>query len=200
MKLIDYIKQLFSSGEYDEEIVPTYKDDSEDQETYYVPPFEEQNFDEPSIGDLAASMDEISPHSINSTDSVQDKESNAANSSNPSSDSDNNSEKEISHTEDINRGSQLQKDVISTIEEFDTYLSRIENEDAKELVSLFQHRLIEAMVTNGATPIDKETEFDCLRHVPVPFSIVRDRTPIKEVLRIGLEYNGSVVLKARVRL
>lgn len=200
MTLIDFIMQLFSSGEYDEEIVPTHKDDSEDQETYYVPPYEEQNFDESSIGDPAASQEEIPPFSFNSIDSIQDEDGHAANASNPFSELDNNSEEEISHTEEVNRGFQLQKDVISTIEEFDTYLSRIENEDAKELVSLFQYRLIEAMVKSGSTPIDKEIEFDCLRHVPVPFSIVQDGTPIKEVLRIGLEYNGSVVLKARVKL
>lgn len=200
MKLLDCIKQLFSSGEYEEETIPTYKDDSEDQETYYVPPFEEPNFEKPSINNSETYVDDPSSISMNNIDSTQDKEDNVINTNDSSSKPDNNSENKIPHNEGTERVVQLQKDVISSIEEFDTYLSRIDNEDAKELITLFQHRLIESLVASGATPIDKDIEFDCLRHVPVPFSIVQDGMPIKEILRMGLEYNGRVVLKAKVGL
>lgn len=86
------------------------------------------------------------------------------------------------------------------INEFDTYLLQTQNEETKQMIEVFQYRLIESLEANGAIPIDKDTEFDCLKHVPVPFSIVQDGMPIKEILRIGLKYNGSVILKARVRL
>lgn len=200
MKLIDYIKQLFSSGEYEEEIIPTYKDYSEGQETYYAPPLEEQNFEEPSIDNSETYVDESSSISMNNIDSIGYREDNTIHTNETSYKSDNNLENKTLHNEETERVVRLQKDVISAIEEFDTYLSRIENEDAKELITLFQYRLIESLVASGATPIDKDIEFDCLRHVPVPFSIVKDGTPIKEILRIGLEYNGNVILKAKVSI
>ena len=86
------------------------------------------------------------------------------------------------------------------INEFDTYLLQTQNEETKQMIELCQYRLIESMAANGATPIDKDTKYNCLRHVPIPFSIVQDGMPITEVLRIGLEYNGRIVLKAKVRI
>ena len=102
--------------------------------------------------------------------------------------------------EDIDRILKLFISFSEIINEFDTYILQTENEETKQIIGLCQYRLIEAMVSNGATPIDKDVEFDCLRHVPVPFSIVQDGMPIKEILRIGLEYDGKIVLKAKVEL
>lgn len=100
--------------------------------------------------------------------------------------------------EDIDRTLKLFISFSEIINEFDTYILQTENEETKQIIGLCQYRLIEAMVSNGATPIDKDIEFDCLRHVPVPFSIVQDGMPIKEILRMGLEYDGRVILKAKV--
>lgn len=102
--------------------------------------------------------------------------------------------------EDIDRILKLFISFSEIINEFDTYILQTENEETKQIIGLCQYRLIEAMASNGATPIDKDNDFDCLRHVPVPFSIQQDGMPIKDILRIGLEYNGSVVLKAKVSL
>ncbi len=102
--------------------------------------------------------------------------------------------------EDIDRILKLFISFSEIINEFDTYILQTENEETKQIIGLCQYRLIEAMVSNGATPIEKDNDFDCLRHVPVPFSIQQDGMPIKDILRIGLEYNGSVVLKAKVGL
>lgn len=102
--------------------------------------------------------------------------------------------------EDIDRILKLFISFSEIINEFDTYILQTENEETKQIIGLCQYRLIEAMASNGATPIDKDNNFDCLRHVPVPFSIQQDGMPIKDILRIGLEYNGSVVLKAKVSL
>ena len=102
--------------------------------------------------------------------------------------------------EDLDRALKLFISFSEIINEFDTYILQTENEETKQIIGLCQYRLIEAMVSNGATPIDKVIEFDCLRHVPVPFSIVQDGIPIKEILRMGLEYDGRVVLKAKVEM
>ena len=106
-------------------------------------------------------------------------------------------EKELAR-EDIDRTLKLFISFSEIINEFDTYILQTENEETKQIIGLCQYRLIEAMVSNGATSIDKDIEFDCLRHVPVPFSIVQDGMPIKEILRMGLEYDGRVILKAKV--
>lgn len=108
-------------------------------------------------------------------------------------------EKELAR-EDIDRTLKLFISFSEIINEFDTYILQTENEETKQIIGLCQYRLIEAMMSNGATSIDKDIEFDCLRHVPVPFSIVQDGMPIKEILRMGLEYDGRVILKAKIRL
>ena len=109
-----------------------------------------------------------------------------------------NSENETPNNEGSERVVHLQKNIISTIEEFDTYLSRIENEDAKELITLFQLRLIESLVESGLDRIDDDKYFNCLRHVAVPFSIVPDGTPIREIKRNGIIRGNRVLLKAQV--
>lgn len=193
MKLFDYIKQLFSHREYKEESIPTYKDDSEEQETYYVPPFEESVIDKSETN-----SDESSSTSTNNIDSIRGEEDIADNTTDSFSKTDNNSKNEISNNEETDRVVQLQQNVISTIEEFDSYLSRIENEDAKELITLFQHRLIESLVESGLDRIDDDKYFNCLRHVVVPFSIVPEGTPIKEIKRNGIIHGNRVLLKAQV--
>lgn len=199
MKLFDCIKQLFSYGEFEEETAPTYKDDSEDQEICYIPPYEEPNYDEPSITDNSeTNIDEASSIPKNNIDSISDKEDVVVNEAVLSSKLGNNSANETPSDEGMERIAQLQKNVISTIEEFDTYLSKIDNEDAKALIALFQHRLIESLVESGLDRIDDDKMYNCLRHVLVPYSIVTDGTPIREFKRYGIIQGNQVLLKAQV--
>lgn len=84
------------------------------------------------------------------------------------------------------------------INEFDSYFSRTSSDDAKQVIEMMQYRLIETAVSIGISSIDQETIFDVLRHVPIPFSIVTNGTPIREVKRSGLVFGDKVLLKAQV--
>lgn len=84
------------------------------------------------------------------------------------------------------------------IEEYDSYLQRVDNEEVKQIIELLQHRLLECISANGVRTIKDVSEFNCLEHVSVPFAIIKDGTPIKEVKRVGLVWNDTVLLKAQV--
>lgn len=84
------------------------------------------------------------------------------------------------------------------IEEYDSYLQRVQNPEVKQAIELLQYRLIEFLTASGVETIKNETEFNCLEHIAVPFAFVHDGTPIKEVRRIGLIFNGRILLKALV--
>ena len=84
--------------------------------------------------------------------------------------------------------------------EFDNYYQRLENEDAKVMVKLFQSRIIEALENMGAEVIADDRFFDTLRHTPVPYSIVKDGVEIKSFIRKGLAIQDNIILKAQVRV
>lgn len=87
------------------------------------------------------------------------------------------------------------------IREFDSYKERTESTESKELIKLFQYRVIEAMVQGGLTPIDEYTTmvFDIMKHSPIPYKAVEQGSPIQKYERIGLcDNRGKVYLRAQV--
>ena len=194
------IKGVFSHEKKgkDYEVLNQYEDDPVSQ---YVPPVEKNNVCETPLETYALheneNIDNVASKTIQPEEPMNETEIDIPLESVLKDEEVN--EKELAR-EDNDRIVKLFISFSEIINEFDTYILRTENEETKQIIGLCQYRLIEAMVSNGATPIDKDIEFDCLRHMPVPFSIVQDGMLIKEILRIGLEYNGRVVLKAKVGL
>jgi len=86
------------------------------------------------------------------------------------------------------------------IVEYDSYLLRIQNPEVRHVIELLQHRLIENLSSNGIETTKNHTVFNCIEHVTVPFSIVPDGTPIKEVKRLGLVLGKNILLKAQVTI
>ena len=82
--------------------------------------------------------------------------------------------------------------------EYDSYILRIQDPEVKQAIELFQQRLIESLSSNGVETIKNLTKFNCMEHVTIPFSVVSDGTPIKEVKRIGFIMGNQVLLKAQV--
>lgn len=201
MRLLDYVKQIFSSGEYvNEDNHSIHDEDSQDFESYYVPPAEDvfpnQNALEetkPQEEGYTSQPQEalvVDSPQYNDSEIVQNSQS-EANMVLPETDSKIKDDEKLYHFQD---------NVISIIEEFDSYINRTENDDAKELVSLFQHRLIESLVESGLERIDSDTSYKCIRHLPVPFQIIPEGKLLKETIRMGLLRKGNVVLKALVTI
>lgn len=196
------IKGVFSHEKKgkDYEVLNQYEDDPVSQ---YVPPVEKNNVCETPLETYALheneNVDNVASETIQTEKPMNEADIEIDTPIESVLKDEDVKEKELEQ-EDNDRILKLFISFSEIINEFDTYILQTENEETKQIIGLCQYRLIESMVSNGATPIDKDIEFNCLRHVPVPFSIVQDGTPIKEILRIGLEYNGSVVLKAKVKL
>ena len=168
MKIIDYIKNLLFPEVVDEDdTLKPYRDDVEGQESYYVPPLEDQyqEQDNSKYSYIDVIKEEKQP-------SIQ--------------------------TDGYSMIKRLQNDIVTTIEEFDSYINRIENDDTKELISLFQLRLIDSLANSGLDKIDEETNYSCLRHTPVPFQVIPEGSSISEIKRAGLARDGQIVLKALV--
>ena len=93
---------------------------------------------------------------------------------------------------------ELLHSLVNIIEEYDSYLQRVQDSEVRQLIELLQHRLIECLTANGVETIKNKTVFNCLEHVAIPFSVVPDGTHIKEVIRDGLVFEGMVLLKSQV--
>lgn len=198
MRLLDYVKQIFSSGESVNEETTSINKDSQDFESYYVPPAEDM-FQENNTSEETITQEEDyylhTPGSI-AVDHLKNNESESVYYSHPEANIDlSETAHQIKNNEKLHH---FQDNVISVIEEFDSYLNRIEDDDAKELISLFQHRLIESLAKSGLERIDSDSVFSCLKHTPIPFQIIPDGKALKEIKRAGLLRNGEIVLKALV--
>lgn len=203
MNIREFIKHFFSNGDYEEGITQPNIDHSDDQESYYVPPFDDQNTlnENPSTDTTIHLSETDSSCSTNNTNVVLNQEDTANYFSDLESKSENHDEKTFNETAQHVESeilSHLQKDVISIIEEFDSYLLRIENDDAKALISLFQHRLIESLLESGLKKIDNDKMYNCLRHTLVPYDVIPNGIPIRDIKRCGLINGNHVVLKAQV--
>lgn len=198
MKFFEYLKHFFSSGEYVNEKAPIVYEDNQDFESYYVPPAENM-FPNENISEYTRPQEEDfyfhSPEVI-VVDPIKNDDSESMQDSQPEANIDlPEPVPQIKNDEELHH---FQDNVISVIEEFDSYLNRIENGDAKELVSLFQHRLVESLAKSGLEKIDSDTVFNCLKHTPVPFQIIPDGKSLKGIKRAGLIRNGEIILKALV--
>lgn len=92
------------------------------------------------------------------------------------------------------------KSLADIILEFDNHYQRIGNRDTKNMIELFQYRLIQVMENNGAKAIDGEKSFNSMRHIPIPIAIVDEGVKIRSFVRKGLEMDNQIVLKAQVIL
>lgn len=198
MRLLDYVKQIFFAVESVNEEPNSIHEDSQNFESYYVPPAEDVLREHNTSEEAKAQEEDYTSHTLEAIveDSLKNKDLKGLQDSQSEANID--FPKTAPQIKDDENLHHFQDNVISVIEEFDSYLARIDNDDAKELISLFQHRLIESLAYSGLEKIDSDTSFNCRRHNPVPFQIVSDGTPINEIIRVGLSRNGCPVLKALI--
>ena len=84
---------------------------------------------------------------------------------------------------------------------YDHMQSRLSNDECKGLANDFSNQVIRFLSLNkGCTVIGSESTFDSRLHVPVPFALVENGTPIKSVIRIGIAIGEHVLIPAKVKI
>ena len=90
------------------------------------------------------------------------------------------------------------KDLSILIEELDAVLIRESIPNVVEIIKYCQDRIIEIMIKNGGVVINAENGFDIAKHRTIPFKIEEQGRKINRVIRPGVVYNGTTIVKALV--
>lgn len=86
------------------------------------------------------------------------------------------------------------------IQKYDSYVMRVESEEAKVILSDISQQLIDMMLRCGATSIMDDVSFDMIRHRSVPAVKVENGTPIVTTLRTGVMIGNRVYVPALVQV
>lgn len=89
-------------------------------------------------------------------------------------------------------------DLSVLIDELDAVLIKESLPNIMETIKYTQDRIIEIMIKNGGVVISTECGFDIAKHRPIPFKMVEQGRKINNVVRPGVTYNGTTIVKALV--
>ena len=96
-------------------------------------------------------------------------------------------------------GKQLIFELPTLLEELNKLRSQTTDENVISTILFCKSRIEEMMLSCGCEPINEESTFDNLRHVPYPFSFVQNGCIIEKTIKPGLSYNNKVLVKAIVK-
>lgn len=86
------------------------------------------------------------------------------------------------------------------LQELDRMAHLVPDASTRSFIEQQQSRIAEALFLSGATPIAEESTFNLLRHEPAEGGVITNGTPIAETLTPGIEIEGQVLVKAKVKL
>ena len=93
------------------------------------------------------------------------------------------------------------EECVDIMNEFETYMNRLQSEEAKIMGELVIKRLQELLERSGLDRIDDiTTPFSILLHTPIPLVPVQEGEPIIKILQPGLILENRVFLKAKIQL
>lgn len=96
---------------------------------------------------------------------------------------------------------QLCKKLAEMVKMYDKMAKQMPAGEAKDLAEDFSDQIITTLsLCDGCSAIINEPAFDAHRHVPVPFSIVEDGTPIQSFVRMGIALGEQVIIPAKVKI
>lgn len=98
------------------------------------------------------------------------------------------------------RFEKLAEQVASLVKHYDAIANKLADDNMKALLADMSNHLINTLVLGGCEPIADDDEFDMSQHLPVPFKLVEQGTPILFIMRIGVKLNGKVLIPAIVRI
>lgn len=90
------------------------------------------------------------------------------------------------------------KDFSVLIDELDAVLMKESVPNVVETIKYCQDRIIEIMIKNGGVIINAENGFDIAKHRTIPFKMEEQGHKINRVIRPGVAYNGTTIVKALV--
>lgn len=97
------------------------------------------------------------------------------------------------------RYEKLAEQVASLVKHYDTMADKLADDNMKALLADMSNHLINTLVLGGCEPIADDTAFDINRHVAVPYAIIKQGTPIRSFIRIGVVMKGEVLIPAYVQ-
>ncbi len=86
------------------------------------------------------------------------------------------------------------------VEELDNLSQETSDTNILSTVEFIQNRIIEILLKHGCTPIDRDMAFDPTAHVTKPFRLFIDESEIASYIRVGVRFEGKVLIKAVVRV
>ena len=98
------------------------------------------------------------------------------------------------------RFEKLAEQIASLVKHYDAMADKLVDDNMKALLADMSNHLINTLVLGGCEPIADDAKFDMSRHIPIPFTIVEQGTPIQSTVRIGVKLNGKVLIPAKVRI
>lgn len=84
---------------------------------------------------------------------------------------------------------------------YDLMAKQMPEGETKDLAEDISEQIISTLsLTKGCSPINGDLTFDSRRHIPVPFSLVENGTPIESIVRIGIALGEQVIIPAKVKI
>lgn len=96
---------------------------------------------------------------------------------------------------------QLCRKLAEMVKMYDQMAKQMPAGEAKDLAEDFSDQIITTLsLCDGCTAIINEPTFDSYRHIPIPFSLVEDGTPIQSFVRMGIALGEQVIIPAKVKI
>lgn len=96
---------------------------------------------------------------------------------------------------------QLCKKLAEMVKMYDQMAKQMPAGETKDLAEDFSDQIITTLsLCDGCSAIINEPTFDAHRHVPVPFYMVEDGTPIQSFVRMGIALGEQVIIPAKVKI
>lgn len=87
------------------------------------------------------------------------------------------------------------------VQMYDLMAKQMPEGETKDLAEDISVQIITTLsLTKGCSPINGDLTFDSRRHIPVPFSLVEDGTPIESIVRMGIAIDNIVLIPAKVQI
>lgn len=95
-------------------------------------------------------------------------------------------------------GNKLIFELSNLIEELNRLNDHAKDGNVNSTIMFCENRIIEILLSCGCESIDEDSVFDNSRHVPQPFSFVKNGCTINKIIKPGLSYKNKVLVKAIV--
>lgn len=101
---------------------------------------------------------------------------------------------------DASKYEKLVEQIATLVKRYDAMADNLSDENMKDLLADVSSHIINTLILSGCEPIADEKFYDTSKHVPTPFAMVRDGTPIQSFVRIGVTIGKKVIIPAIVKI